>query len=867
MEHEESFSQHLNAQRSYPHPRATNSHSSAYASTRQPSSTDPAQQHPQNADMARRPSTQGQKPAITPSHQPAVHQDSQRHHHKQSSSKQPAMPVTAGQRHQQQFPYLSTHASLQQASFATPPQNARSPALQPSAEPPAAAVHRASIKVESAAERSPKRRRSDDGHAVPVWNSPPPGQHVKQEPHSQANTSSDHLKQISRDLEYPRLSSATCPDSPLINQQDLLLGLSDEYISAAYSMSAALSQAETSAEAMDQYQSLLSNGMGCLDSVLKLHRFSDVRKEARVRLRLATLMYEETENDDEPAEILAKGISVCERARLVDLKYSMHHLLARLWHKSGKTKAASNAVDKLVTEVEKLRLEHWTYAFRFLRVSFGLQSPGTPAETIALTRNLTALHATAAKNNRIPVQIVSCTLEALVHLGARHPDSVDLAERALASVRTHQFTAEMTAMPQIRAFVDCIDLACSLLRFNRQVANAKMKSMQGGLDQSTKDQRWHDDGAFCLPVGKHRGVDIETETGGIFRSGPDGDINLTFSWLTMNQIYGLAFLINGLALVDSNPANESKAEPFLVKALELAKRPTMAVQQSQSAASTRWRTSVSLRMVTRLYVAFAFSAKSDWDRALLALDAYKTKDIVELDCEAYKSTATLAIYLEALCKQGLGDVQGALRLYQSTPLRTDLETGDKGDAGVVEPLRILAALNSIEILRLFGRNAEADRLLSHTKRHCIITINSNGNEHGSKALESAFFLLTSVASQRATGTLIIDTKQLLNRSVKAAQSIVNNQLLCVIMNVMTDSFFKNIVGQQAEQSARAGSGLAQKIKNPLWSAVANQMYGDFCQRSGRLNEAAQLHAESQRNMQEIHPKLLDALTSDDLGTP
>ena len=52
-------------------------------------------------------------------------------------------------------------------------------------------------------------------------------------------------------------------------------------------------------EQLERYHQLIATGIACLESVLKNYRQTDARKEARIRLRLATLLVEETENDEE----------------------------------------------------------------------------------------------------------------------------------------------------------------------------------------------------------------------------------------------------------------------------------------------------------------------------------------------------------------------------------------------------------------------------------------------------------------------------------------------------------------------------------------------------------------------------------------
>lgn len=83
-------------------------------------------------------------------------------------------------------------------------------------------------------------------------------------------------------------------DGPSVDYRAVLLALSDEYIHAAYTL-----ESLDTDEQLEEYHKLIATGIGCLESVLKNYRHPDARMEARIRLRLASLLVEETENDEE----------------------------------------------------------------------------------------------------------------------------------------------------------------------------------------------------------------------------------------------------------------------------------------------------------------------------------------------------------------------------------------------------------------------------------------------------------------------------------------------------------------------------------------------------------------------------------------
>ena len=73
--------------------------------------------------------------------------------------------------------------------------------------------------------------------------------------------------------------------------QGILLALADQYVAEAYRI-----LSDEGAVGIMKYQRLVITAIACLESVLTNFRQLDPRKEGRIRLRLALLLTEETDN-------------------------------------------------------------------------------------------------------------------------------------------------------------------------------------------------------------------------------------------------------------------------------------------------------------------------------------------------------------------------------------------------------------------------------------------------------------------------------------------------------------------------------------------------------------------------------------------
>ncbi|KAK3696308.1 hypothetical protein LTR37_018044 [Vermiconidia calcicola] len=684
--------------------------------------------------------------------------------------------------------------------------------------------------------RSPKRRRSNEGHAVPVCEVPnppkPSSQRLKQEPPASSPLT--------------ELNSSQFPPTPQpnVDYQAVLLALSDEYVTAAYSLSTSIATGNATDKEGEEYYSLISTAMGCLESVLANFRHSDPRKEARIRLRLASLLVEETENDEQAEEVLSKGITLCDRSRLSDLKYAMQHLLIRSLFKRT-PKASLKAADRMAQECEALRLGHWVYAFHFLQVSLSLER-GDRADHAAILKHLAALNALSEEQRDIAVQLVAATLEAIVHLRSGSLDAVDLTQRAMAIAHTHQLGPEMQKMPQIRALLDCLDVTCSLAQFDPDQAGRKMQHMQQNMDTGTRDRGWSKDGSFAVELGDCVNEELEQDTCGILHRSKDGQALLPIQWINNGQVYGLGFLLSGIATMCKNNS-ESKAEQFLDGGWKMARVAPVAIPQSLAAVVGQLERQERLGVAMRLYMTLSDCARFEFEAAQQKVEALK-KEFATAGAETDESNARMLMYLEGLCKQGLGELQAALDLYNSPNLTFE---PDSKASNFEKDIRALATLNSIFILRTLGTSefAKAEHLLARVANYTLV--------HPNKAIGAILNIIRATAPHTQTANpTMIKTKQHIQSAVQAARDASNNQLVYIVMNIMTDMFFRNtIVGNQAESSANAGRTLARKGRNGLWTCVADGMFGDIMERCGKVAAAEEARAEGE----ELFPGLVEPL--------
>ncbi|KAF1990076.1 hypothetical protein K402DRAFT_325508 [Aulographum hederae CBS 113979] len=614
----------------------------------------------------------------------------------------------------------------------------------------------------------------------------------------------------------------------------VLMGLADEYITAARQMGPQVALAQR-AEEKEQYYKLVATGMGCMAAALKKYRLQP-RAEANLRLRYATLLCEETDNDLEAETVLSKGISLCERNKLLDLKYSMQHLLARVSFKSS-PKAALKSVDKLIPDLEAYQHTSWLYAFRFLRVSLSLQL-GAHTEVLAAQQHLRHLSSFAENQGDNAIFVTCAAFEAMLHLRSGLADSIEQAQRAIASARSLQLQDSVKDLHQIWTLLDCVDLGCSLQQASHEAADAKMSKMQQALDGA--QTQWKDE-SFTVLIESSASGPLSASTGGILQKSPDGRDMLSFTWLRQKDLYSLGYYLSGVTSYLKHSVTNDKAEKFLregVKIIQTNLKSPDVDPSSVSGALERTKWEHLLEWYMHLHLTFVLCHRSDWKAAKASLATLeRTMDAVDQVGDGLITRWT--IYLKGAIAQSSGDSSLALSTFQLPIFNLPESNNHPFDAGT--DLSILASMNLLTLIRdpTHPSNDLAGDLLSQLEPFCLT--------HPNKSIYAALHFLKATCSPPEHIT-IMKRKQWINISLQTAHAIGNHQILAMAMNFMTHFCFNNILGEQAVKSAKTGWALAKRVKSDMWSVVAGGMLQEKLEVHGRGEDAKKVMEESKARL-------------------
>ncbi|RHZ45777.1 uncharacterized protein CDV56_103559 [Aspergillus thermomutatus] len=682
---------------------------------------------------------------------------------------------------------------------AAPPVPSPKPAPLPSSSKPATSVpsSRAAPPVPSSSKPAPPVPASKPLPQVLI---PAPSPEVQQKMQRQGSK-----KQVQRQNAQQPVQK---PSKPPIDYQVLLLSLADEYLKAAHGHGTmvALSRQEMDIE---EYYKLVATGLGCLEAVLKVW-------VAAVPIITIALIGGYSLEWKLLLIYVSELLTILQN-RMLDLKYSMQHLLARMLHKTN-PKASLKAVDGMIQDVEAYRHSAWEYAFRFLRVSLSL-SASAHQDSVSALQHLHKISNMANRQGDKAVAAMSAVIEALAHLQhGTSSDAIEQAQRAVAVARSHQLNDELRHIPQLSTLVQMVDICCSLLEYDVNQSSQKLKVMQDLMDERLNDPNWRADGSFSIPLSGRSAGPSSIDTGDILQV-QNGTLLLSFNWLPQHDLYALCYFLSSITLSSRNSYDGRKAEKFLQEGIRMIKGSFKAPQE------------VAESMV------FLACGRTDWDLANQTLKELRPI-AEELGDQLPDTIQCLMEYATGALAQATGDLKAALSIFQSPLLSMASTTSKTARNDPRRDIAILAALNTILILRDPDHPSHSDlpSALSLVESFCKGSPN--------KYIQAAYYLVCATVQTEST----IQTKQYLQQALQSATAISNSQITCMTLTFMSWKYFRGVVGEQSEKSARAGRAMAKKANDRLWVSVTDEILAETLERQGKSEEAKGVRDEGHRVM-------------------
>ncbi len=248
-------------------------------------------------------------------------------------------------------------------------------------------------------------------------------------------------------------------------------------------------------------------------------------------------------------------------------------------------------------------------------------------------------------------------------------------------------------------------------------------------------------------------------------------------------------------------------------------------------------------------MAFYWAGVANWPKTKQYIDDLRTT-VRTFEISLAGPLGHLMIYLDGVYHQGIGDFDTALQIFGdakfnlTTAKSTTLTSADQ----VERDIALLAALNTLWIVQDRPR-LDPDRnmiLMERLEPFCA--------NHPNQDIRTAFNLIVATVETNPPSE-VFKVKRYLRSALDCAQATANTQFLAITLSVMCSRFFNNVVGAQAEKSARAASVQATKSGNVLWMSVADGMLARCYEVQGKKEEAQNTLEQAQMYSDEALPNV------------
>ncbi|KPM41292.1 hypothetical protein AK830_g5221 [Neonectria ditissima] len=592
---------------------------------------------------------------------------------------------------------------------------------------------------------------------------------------------------------------------------------------------------------VDEYQNLITTGLACLEASLQNHRLSP-RQEARMRLRYAAVLLEETENLMEAETALTKGITLCDKHRLFDLKYCMQYIMLKvLFQRSHK--AALNAVDRHISNCEAFKHVHWVYAFKLLKATFYMEV-GQTADAGAL-ENIRSIQVIANSRGDNAISAFASILEGLALIKASKDGNVEKVQTCIAQAAKFQFDPSVRII-QLDMLTLLLDLASSINQQSPDVTSQKLRLLQKRLDECGD---WHNVKAdFVIPVKKQPSTaqTISGDTAAIIRGGDSNEPMdfLVMSFMTKMELTSLVFTFSGLTNLHRLSSSGPKSAEFWregLKILDAWDTTTSGIRYGPSTSlqeairQREWR--IEAQAYLNILLGLLAASHCQWD----TVKQFMVKLEVLITPSTQSILRLLSVYLSGVYHQGTGDLQAAVSVFRDPCF--SLSQRGTGIKAAHREMALLAGLNRLWIMQHPSQRDDLETL------DLIEELQPLCSMHPNIDLRTAW--------HNVMAALVTDPPQQLNQRKQHIQAAMggsratNNVLgAAVTLAIMRSRLFENVIGEQALKSAMAAAKQAQRSGNTLWQSVADGMLAHSYEVQGQQEEAAREWDKATREAKE-----------------
>ncbi|KAK3825157.1 MAG: cohesin loading factor [Benniella sp.] len=379
----------------------------------------------------------------------------------------------------------------------------------------------------------------------------------------------------------------------------VLWGLAEEYIDQARSLCfVATTQPNAQVDWRKRHHDLIFCAIKCLVASISTasHAMTQLDK-AKAGLRLAQILFEETENLQRAEEEINKAITIVDAIQgssALDIQLRLYELRIQIYIETKRFRLAKNALRIATTEAAKHELYWWRYQFCFLKARVHFLMSDIAGSLSALNQGATLADERGDFDLKLAFWIVAGQyslmlsnwdqamryLQKLIpHMGldeklalssgapSSASSSLSVSAKESGSSTSTTGHLQLCQSKQLRVFFLILYITCTLRSGSVAQSLAALSTLHAALDETRPKDAYELQGIFRIPL-KARPNQGDHNRGSLYyETWP----HISIKWMSFSQVYCLTYLLSGICN-KADMTQPTKAEQFLVEGIKAVDR-------------------------------------------------------------------------------------------------------------------------------------------------------------------------------------------------------------------------------------------------------------------------------------------------------
>ncbi|KAK3844208.1 MAG: cohesin loading factor [Linnemannia gamsii] len=643
----------------------------------------------------------------------------------------------------------------------------------------------------------------------------------------------------------------------------VLWGMAEEYLEQARSLCfVATAQSGSQPGWRARHQDLILCAIKCLVACVSIESLSMTQLDkAKSRLRLAQVLFEETESLNRAEEEVSKAIIIADSIQgssALEIQLRLYELQTQIYIETKRFRLAKNTLRIASAEAAKQELHCWTYQFCFFKARVHFMMDDVAGSLTTLNQGAALADQQGDFDIKMTFWIVagqyslmlSKWSQAMFYLQKMAPhmgvaELLDFAKPA-ASPTGEEIPLSPAALPspvvldmpqeldqqqcqsqQLRVFFLILYIFCMIRSGRVEKTLFALNALHGTLDGTRPRDMDELQGVFRVFL-KNR-IDNSPQgrqQASTQQHNPAPLPYVCIRWMTFSQVYCLTYLLSGICN-KADMTQPMKSQQFLVEGIKVVDREfsvndyatsTIYVRRNQ-----RWFSLLLMTMLLHLTDVYLLKFELENAQETLLKATYWAQVCGVWDLFKWRVSLTVGMMLH------LGSrLEEAMDWYNICLGHTESHHQDSEGYEA----KTLALINIGFIFsgeRYYNHQRAKEIVMEAKARHSVLQ---------SANVRCALHILDG-----ATNEGLIPARQHLHESLKTSGNLMNTQLRSLSL-MLLGSFYKDAHDAHAEKMLAAGFTHAAKTHNQIVAAAAGFTLKDLYLQTSRGIKASE---QAQRN--------------------